>query len=149
LSAVSHATADLRPAAARDAAAVYDHATSPVTLRTRAQVTAFFDGWDLASRAWSRCRCGGRTVGRPGRASWTAPGFTAASPARAPEGRGPRPCRRKEPPIARTPSMRPNELPFPPRPHPASLTESRLCAEHQLYLSEGLATLGFVCTRDI
>jgi hypothetical protein len=48
LSAVSHATADLRPAAARDAAAVYDHATSPVTLRTRAQVTAFFDGWDLA-----------------------------------------------------------------------------------------------------
>jgi hypothetical protein len=36
-----------------------------------------------------------------------------------------------------------------PHPHPASLTESRLCAEHQLYLSEGLATLGFVCTRDI
>jgi S-adenosyl methyltransferase len=46
--ALSHATADPRPAAARDAAAVYDHATSPVTLRTRAQVTAFFDGWDLA-----------------------------------------------------------------------------------------------------
>jgi hypothetical protein len=45
--ALSHATADLRPAAARDAAAVYDHATSPVTLRTRAQVAAFFDGWDL------------------------------------------------------------------------------------------------------
>jgi hypothetical protein len=45
--ALSHATADFRPAAARDAAAVYDHATSPVTLRTRAQVAAFFDGWDL------------------------------------------------------------------------------------------------------
>ncbi len=44
---LSHATADLRPAAARDAAAVYDHATSPVTLRTRAHVAAFFDGWDL------------------------------------------------------------------------------------------------------
>jgi hypothetical protein len=38
--------ADLRPVAARDAAAVYDHATSPVTLRTRAQVAGFFGGWD-------------------------------------------------------------------------------------------------------
>ena len=45
--ALSHATADFRPAAARQAAAVYDQATSPVTLRTRAQVTALFDGWDL------------------------------------------------------------------------------------------------------
>jgi hypothetical protein len=45
--ALSHATADFRPAAAHDAAAVYDQATSPVTLRTRAQVAAFFDGWDL------------------------------------------------------------------------------------------------------
>jgi hypothetical protein len=26
---------------------VYDQATSTVTLRTRAQVAAFFDGWDL------------------------------------------------------------------------------------------------------
>lgn len=46
--ALSHATADLRPASAREAAAVYDQATSPVTLRTQAQVAAFFDGWDLA-----------------------------------------------------------------------------------------------------
>ena len=45
--ALSHATADFRPAAARHAAAVYDQATSPVTLRTRAQVAAFFEGWDL------------------------------------------------------------------------------------------------------
>ena len=45
--ALSHATADLRPGAAQQAAAVYDQATSPVTLRTRAQVAAFFDGWDL------------------------------------------------------------------------------------------------------
>jgi hypothetical protein len=67
--ALSHATADLRPAAARDAAAVYDRATSPVTLRTRAQVAAFFDGWDLIE-----------------------PGSTAASPARAHDrGRSPPP----------------------------------------------------------
>ena len=33
--------------AARQAAAVYDRATSPVVLRSRAQVTEFFDGWDL------------------------------------------------------------------------------------------------------
>jgi hypothetical protein len=45
--ALSHATADFRPAAAQQAAAVYDQATSPVTLRTRAQVATFFDGWDL------------------------------------------------------------------------------------------------------
>jgi hypothetical protein len=45
--ALSHATGDFRPAAAQQAAAVYDQATSPVTLRTRAQVAAFFDGWDL------------------------------------------------------------------------------------------------------
>jgi S-adenosyl methyltransferase len=45
--ALSHATGDLRPAAAQHAAAVYDRATSPVTLRTRAQVAAFFEGWEL------------------------------------------------------------------------------------------------------
>jgi len=45
--ALSHATADFRPAAANDAAAVYDQATSPVTLRTHGQVVALFDGWDL------------------------------------------------------------------------------------------------------
>ncbi len=45
--ALSHGTADLRPDAARQAAAVYDQATSAFTPRSHAQVTAFFDGWDL------------------------------------------------------------------------------------------------------
>jgi S-adenosyl methyltransferase len=45
--ALSHATGDFRPAAAGQAAAVYDQATSPVILRTHAQVAAFFAGWDL------------------------------------------------------------------------------------------------------
>ncbi len=45
--ALSHGTADLRPDAARQAA-VYDQATSTFTPRSHAQVTAFFDGWDLA-----------------------------------------------------------------------------------------------------
>ncbi|MGA2831171.1 MAG: SAM-dependent methyltransferase, partial [Streptosporangiaceae bacterium] len=45
--ALSHATADFRPAAAQDAAAVYEQATSTVTLRTHAQVAEFFEGWDL------------------------------------------------------------------------------------------------------
>ena len=45
--ALSHATGDFRPAAAQHAAAVYDRATSPVTLRTRAQVAALFEGWEL------------------------------------------------------------------------------------------------------
>ncbi|HEX6524436.1 MAG TPA: SAM-dependent methyltransferase [Streptosporangiaceae bacterium] len=45
--AISHATADLRPQAARQAAAVYDQATSTVTLRSHAEIAAFFDGWDL------------------------------------------------------------------------------------------------------
>ena len=44
---LSHATADFRPAAAQDAAAVYDQATSTVTLRSRADVAGFFEGWDL------------------------------------------------------------------------------------------------------
>jgi hypothetical protein len=45
--ALSHATADLRPESAEQAAAVYDQATSTVTLRSRTRVTALFDGWDL------------------------------------------------------------------------------------------------------
>jgi hypothetical protein len=45
--ALSHATGDFRPDAARNAAAVYDDATSALTLRSRAEVTALFDGWDL------------------------------------------------------------------------------------------------------
>jgi S-adenosyl methyltransferase len=43
---LSHGTADFRPGAARQAAAVYDEATSTVTPRSHAQVAAFFDGWD-------------------------------------------------------------------------------------------------------
>jgi hypothetical protein len=45
--ALSHGTADLLPDAARQAAAVYDQTASTVTPRSRAQVTALFDGWDL------------------------------------------------------------------------------------------------------
>ena len=45
--ALSHATGDFQPEAARDAAAVYDRATSSVTLRSHAQVAALFTGWDL------------------------------------------------------------------------------------------------------
>jgi hypothetical protein len=45
--ALSHATADFRPQQAQNAAAVYDQATSTVTLRTRDQIAALFDGWDL------------------------------------------------------------------------------------------------------
>lgn len=47
--ALSHATGDIRPAAAHSAAAVYDQATSAVTLRGRAQIAALFDGWDLVN----------------------------------------------------------------------------------------------------
>jgi hypothetical protein len=43
---LSHATADLRREAARSAADVYDGATSTVTLRSKTQIAAFFDGWD-------------------------------------------------------------------------------------------------------
>ena len=46
--ALSHATGDFRPEAAQQAAAVYDQATSTITLRSHAQIMAFFDGWDLA-----------------------------------------------------------------------------------------------------
>ena len=45
--ALSHATGDFRPDAAQDAAAVYDRATSAVTLRSHTQVAALFRGWDL------------------------------------------------------------------------------------------------------
>jgi hypothetical protein len=44
---LSHATGDQRPAAAQSAADVYDGATSTVTLRSKAQVEALFDGWEL------------------------------------------------------------------------------------------------------
>jgi hypothetical protein len=46
--ALSHGTADFHPpGTAAHAAAVYDRAAAPLVLRTRAQVTAFFDGFDL------------------------------------------------------------------------------------------------------
>jgi len=45
--ALSHATGDFRTDAARQAAAVYDQATSTMTLRGREQVAGFFDGWNL------------------------------------------------------------------------------------------------------
>jgi len=44
---LSHATADFRTEAARQAAAVYDQATSTITLRSHAQIAAFFEGWEL------------------------------------------------------------------------------------------------------
>jgi hypothetical protein len=44
---LSHATADLRPDAAQNAASVYDGTTSSVTLRSKAQVETLFDGWEL------------------------------------------------------------------------------------------------------
>ncbi len=45
--ALSHATADFRTEAAQQAAAVYDQATSTITLRSHAEISAFFNGWDL------------------------------------------------------------------------------------------------------
>ncbi len=45
--ALSHATGDFRTEAARQAAAVYDNATSTITLRSHAQIEALFGGWDL------------------------------------------------------------------------------------------------------
>jgi len=45
--ALSHATGDLRPEAAQQAAAVYHQATSTVTLRGHARIAALFEGWDL------------------------------------------------------------------------------------------------------
>jgi SAM-dependent methyltransferase len=45
--ALSHATGDFRPEAAQQAAAVYDQATSTVTLRSHTQIAGLFEGWDL------------------------------------------------------------------------------------------------------
>jgi hypothetical protein len=45
--AISHVTNDFRGKAATDAMAVYDQATSTVTLRSHNQIAAFFSGWDL------------------------------------------------------------------------------------------------------
>jgi hypothetical protein len=44
---LSHGTGDFRAEAAETAAAVYDQATSAVTLRSHAEVAALFEGWDL------------------------------------------------------------------------------------------------------
>jgi hypothetical protein len=86
--ALSHATADFRPDAARQAAAVYDQATSAVTLRSHAGIAGLFGGWDLIDRVWSRPRCGGRMGSGPGDGSWPVPGCMAVWPARAPDRRG-------------------------------------------------------------
>jgi hypothetical protein len=45
--ALSHVTGDFRSEAAQQAAAVYNQATSTATLRSHAQIEAFFNGWDL------------------------------------------------------------------------------------------------------
>ena len=45
--ALSHVTSDFRTSAATSAMDVYRNATSPVTLRTHAEISGFFDGWDL------------------------------------------------------------------------------------------------------
>ena len=45
--ALSHGTADFRAEAARQAAAVYNQATSTITLRGHARIAEFFDGLDL------------------------------------------------------------------------------------------------------
>ena len=44
---LSHATNDFRTETAEVAAAVYNKATSPATLRSHAQIAAFFGDWDL------------------------------------------------------------------------------------------------------
>jgi hypothetical protein len=44
---LSHATNDFRTGTAEVAAAVYNKATSRVTLRSHAEIAAFFGGWDL------------------------------------------------------------------------------------------------------
>ena len=62
--ALSHATGDFRAEAAASAAAVYDAATSTLTLRSRAEATRLFDGFEIEAPAWSSCRYGGQTAGR-------------------------------------------------------------------------------------
>jgi S-adenosyl methyltransferase len=44
---VSHATGDFRPEVAGDVTAVYDKASAPLVLRSRAQVAALFGGFEL------------------------------------------------------------------------------------------------------
>jgi hypothetical protein len=44
---LSHGTADLRTTTADDVVATYRSAASPLTLRTKAQITSFFDGTEL------------------------------------------------------------------------------------------------------
>jgi hypothetical protein len=48
---LSHATNDFRTETAQVAAAVYDKATSRATLRSHAQIAAFFGDWDLVPPA--------------------------------------------------------------------------------------------------
>jgi hypothetical protein len=44
---ISHATGDFRPEVADEVTAVYDKASAPLVLRSRAQVAALFEGYDL------------------------------------------------------------------------------------------------------
>jgi hypothetical protein len=121
--ALSHATADFRPAAAQDAAAVYDQATSTVTLRTRAEVAGFFEGWDLAEPGLVQVPLWRPDGKPPARRAWTGSGSTAAPPARAPNGRGrvPHVGGKRQPPARARNFTRPNGPWFPPR---AALPES-------------------------
>jgi SAM-dependent methyltransferase len=44
---ISHATGDFRPQVAEEVSAVYDKASAPLVLRSRAQVAVLFGGYDL------------------------------------------------------------------------------------------------------
>jgi len=51
---LSHATNDFRTDTAEVAAAVYNKATSPATLRSHAEIAAFFGGWGLVDPGLGR-----------------------------------------------------------------------------------------------
>ena len=130
--ALSHATADIRPAAARHAAAVYDQATSPVTLRTRAQVTALFDGWDMVEPGLVQVPLW-RPDGRPPRPKdldkiWVYGGVARKSP----DGTGQAPARApasgkatSHPPAPRQSSPRTSRAAAPAHPSPPTGKDAR------------------------
>ena len=66
---VSHATGDLRPEVADEVAAVYEQASAPLVLRSRARVAALFHGFELLPpglvqpAAWRPGRGDGEGVG--------------------------------------------------------------------------------------
>jgi len=47
--AISHLTGDARPGDARRAAELYEAAADPITIRSRARIGEFFEGWDLVA----------------------------------------------------------------------------------------------------